>query len=64
MTYQVTLQQSSDGNLIAACPELPGCIAKGRTEQEALHRIKDAITAWMWDADLHAPRPMQLPMAV
>jgi len=53
MTYQVTLQQSPNGELIAACPALPGCVAKGRNEQEALHRIKEAITAWMWNPDLH-----------
>jgi predicted RNase H-like HicB family nuclease len=53
MTYQVTLQPAPDGLVRAECPRLPGCIAQGRTESEALANIKEAITAWFWNEDVH-----------
>jgi predicted RNase H-like HicB family nuclease len=63
MTYHVTLQRSPEGNILAACPDLPGCTARGRNEQEAIHNIKESITAWFWDERQH-PGGMQLPIAV
>ena len=62
MTYQIALKASPNGHMIAECPELPGCHAHGRTEQEALHNVKEAITAWMWDEQRHAT--FKLPIAV
>jgi predicted RNase H-like HicB family nuclease len=63
MIYEIALLHSPEGTVIARCPSLPGCIAKGRNDREALDNIKEAITAWMWNADLHVGKPMQLPMA-
>jgi predicted RNase H-like HicB family nuclease len=53
-TYHVTLNKSRDGRIVAECPALPGCKAQGRTEQEAIANVREAITAWMWDATHHA----------
>jgi predicted RNase H-like HicB family nuclease len=33
---------------------LPGCVSQGKTEQDALSNIKEAITAWLWAEDLKA----------
>lgn len=30
------------------CPELPGCISQGKSEEEALNNIKQTINAWLW----------------
>ncbi|MBT9161218.1 MAG: hypothetical protein DDT27_01469 [Dehalococcoidia bacterium] len=43
MKLPVTLDQGEDGYIIAECPVLPGCISQGKTEEEALANIKDAI---------------------
>ena len=39
----VTLEHDEDGWYIVECPAIPGCVSQGRTEEEALENIKDAI---------------------
>ena len=41
----VTLELGEDGYIIAECPAIPGCMSQGRTREEALVNIKDAILA-------------------
>jgi predicted RNase H-like HicB family nuclease len=41
----VTLEPGEDGYIIAECPAIPGCMSQGRTRQEAMENIKDAILA-------------------
>jgi predicted RNase H-like HicB family nuclease len=53
-TYHVTLNKSPNGLIVAECPSLPGCAAQGRSEQEAIDNIKEAITSWMWNETHHA----------
>jgi len=36
-----------DEGYIAVVPELPGCSAFGKTEEEALREIKTAIELWL-----------------
>jgi predicted RNase H-like HicB family nuclease len=36
-----------DGGYIAIVPELPGCSAFGRTEEEALKEVKIAMSLWL-----------------
>lgn len=40
---QVMLYPGEDGYWIAQCPSLTGCISQGRTKQEAIANIKEAI---------------------
>ncbi len=42
-TFTVVLRPGEDGWLVAECPLLPGCISQGRTRQEALDNIREAI---------------------
>ena len=42
----VVLTAGEDGWITAECPSLPGCISQGRTEEEALTNIKEAILGW------------------
>jgi len=42
-TYLVTLISGEDGYIVAECPSLPGCVSQGKTREEALHNIKEAI---------------------
>jgi len=32
-----------DGGFIAECPDIPGCMSQGETEEEALRNIREAI---------------------
>lgn len=43
MKYNVILREGEDGWVIAECPAIPGCVTQGKTEQEALANIADAI---------------------
>lgn len=39
----VVLIPGEDGYIVAGCPVLPGCISQGKTQEEALANIKEAI---------------------
>lgn len=44
-TYQfpVIIEKDKDGLFVADCPDLAGCHTQGRTIEEALANIRDAI---------------------
>ncbi len=43
MRFKVLISEGEDGWLVVECPSLPGCVSQGRTVDEALKNIKDAI---------------------
>jgi predicted RNase H-like HicB family nuclease len=43
MKLPVILRPGEDGYIIAECPVLPGCISQGKTKEEALNNIREAI---------------------
>ena len=43
MRYKVLLREGEDGWVIAECPAIPGCITQGRTEEEAIANVRDAM---------------------
>ncbi len=43
MTVRVVIYAGEDGYLVAECPELPGCVSQGRTREDALVSIREAI---------------------
>ena len=46
--YRIILYWSDDdGVFIADVPELPGCMAHGDTQEEALRNVNDAIGLWI-----------------
>jgi predicted RNase H-like HicB family nuclease len=54
MIFHVTLETAEDGWIVAECPALSGCVSQGRSQEEALENIKEAITAWLWAEDKKA----------
>lgn len=42
------------GWLVATCPALPGCISQGRTIEELIENMKDAISLWLETRDAQA----------
>jgi predicted RNase H-like HicB family nuclease len=43
MKLSVTIDRDEDGVWVVECPSIPGCVSQGRTKQEALKNIKEAI---------------------
>jgi len=43
MDLPVVLRAGEDGFLVAECPAIPGCISQGKTREEALRNIREAI---------------------
>ena len=46
MKYKVVLKKSKEGYSVS-CPGLPGCWSQGKTEDEALKNIQDAIREYL-----------------
>lgn len=53
MKYRVLIQQDEDGIFVAKCPSLPGCISQGKTREEALVNIKDAVSGYLQSLKKH-----------
>ena len=43
MKLTVTLNRDETGMIVAECPSIPGCISQGKTEEESLANIREAI---------------------
>ena len=44
---QVIIYPGEDGYWAAECPSLPGCISQGKTKEEAVENIKEAIELYI-----------------
>ena len=42
-TLHVFLHKGEDDWIVAECPAIPGCISQGRTREEAVKNIQEAI---------------------
>jgi predicted RNase H-like HicB family nuclease len=47
MKFRVIIEPDEDGVFVADCPNLPGCISQGKTRDEAVQNIKDAIAGYL-----------------
>lgn len=47
MEFLVVLEEDEGGETVAAVPELPGCHTFGRTREEALANIREAIELYL-----------------
>ena len=44
---QAILYPGEDGYWVAECPSLPGCISQGKTKEEAIANIREAIQLYV-----------------
>jgi predicted RNase H-like HicB family nuclease len=48
MKWRVVLETDPEtGDWAVWCPELPGCVSAGETEEEALENIREAIALYL-----------------
>lgn len=47
MTLQVVIERGEDGYFAAHCPSLKSCWSQGRTREEALANIREAIDLYL-----------------
>ena len=43
----IKIEKDESGYFVAEVPALPGCLSQGRTYEEALTNIKEAIEGWI-----------------
>lgn len=43
MKFSITIDRDEDGIWVVECPSIPGCVSQGKTKDEALESIQDAI---------------------
>jgi antitoxin HicB len=53
MKYRVFIEQDEDGMFVAACSSLPGCISQGKTREEAVTNIQEAIQGYLESLKKH-----------
>ncbi|MBF0336827.1 MAG: type II toxin-antitoxin system HicB family antitoxin [Nitrospirae bacterium] len=44
---KVIIYPGEDGYWVVECPSLPGCISQGRTRQDAIENIREAIALYI-----------------
>lgn len=47
MKLHVIIEQDEAGYYVAEVPALPGCFSQGKTYDDALANIKEAIEGWL-----------------
>ncbi len=58
MKYQVVITLDETGYFVAECPVLPGCFSQGKSREEALENIREAIELAI---ETRKERGLQLP---
>jgi predicted RNase H-like HicB family nuclease len=47
MKLRVIIEKDEAGYYVAEVPALPGCLSQGKTYDEAISNIKEAIDGWL-----------------
>ena len=47
MKLHAIIEQDEAGYYVAEVPALPGCLSQGKTHDEAVNNIKEAIEGWL-----------------
>lgn len=45
--FRVLIEKDEEGIYIAECPSLPGCISQGKSRDEAISNVKDAMKGYV-----------------
>ncbi len=56
--YHISIAKGENGFYVVECLDLPGCISQGKTKQEAIKNIHEAILAYLETIrEHHIPKP-------
>lgn len=61
--YEVVLTPEEEGRYSVTVPALPGCISQGKTREEALAMIREAIELYLESLEAHGdpiPGPIEI----
>jgi len=47
MRVRVVIEKDEAGYFVAEVQALPGCLSQGKTREEALENVKEAIEGWL-----------------
>lgn len=56
--FNVIIEKDNEGWYVASVPEIPGCYTQGKTIQQVLERIKEAMAVCL-EADGEDIKPMK-----
>jgi predicted RNase H-like HicB family nuclease len=59
MKLKIVLEKGMDGFIVAYCPALKGCVTQGRTEEQAIKNIKEAIELYLETPPQDIQRPAE-----
>ena len=54
LRFRVLIEQDEDRMFVAECPNLPGCVSQGKTRDEALANVRDAIQGYLASLEKHS----------
>lgn len=43
MRFNIVIDRDEDGVWISECPSIPGCVSQGKTKEESIKNIQEAI---------------------
>lgn len=53
MKLRILINRDEDGVFVSECPTLPGCVSQGKTREEAVENIKEAIGLYIESLEAH-----------
>ncbi len=51
--FKILIEKDEDGAFIATVPQLPGCVSDGKTRNEALKNVREAIQGYLTSLKKH-----------
>ena len=61
MKFLVTIDRDEDGVWITECPSIPGCVSQGKSKEDALRNIQEAIQLCL---EVRAERGLPLTISI
>jgi len=59
MKLHVRIDQDEAGYFVAEVPALPGCFSQGRSREEAINNVQEAIAGWLEVMESKQGRPVE-----
>ena len=47
MKYTIIIEKGNESGYVVYCPALKGCVSQGKTKEEALNNIKEAMEVYV-----------------